>query len=199
MPPPRIYLAGPDVFLPDAKAFALVKKKLCTEYGFEGVFPLDPEIKNAADLAPAELAATIARNNENLMRGCDLLIANCTPFRSVSMDPGTAYEVGFMRALGRPVLGYSNIAAPFAQRSKDYRSKGEPIPHDGDFPETEIEDFGLAENLMIDCAITASASKLFTGTVAPGHELTDLTAFEKCLSSARMIIGPMNSQEQPTP
>ena len=41
------------------------------------------------------------------MRSCDLLIANLTPFRGVSMDSGTAFEVGFMRALGRPVLGYT--------------------------------------------------------------------------------------------
>ncbi len=116
-PPLRIYLAGPDVFLPDAKTFAKTKKKLCAEYGFEGVFPLDPEIKNASELAPAEPAETIARNNEALMRSCDLLIANCTPFRSVSMDPGTAYEVGFMRALGRPVLGYSNVEAPLSPAS----------------------------------------------------------------------------------
>ena len=39
------------------------------------------------------------------MRSCQLCIANLTPFRGVSMDSGTAYEVGFMRALGRPVLG----------------------------------------------------------------------------------------------
>ncbi len=185
---PRIYLAGPDVFLPDAKAFAAQKKALCAKCGFEGVFPLDAEIKNASDLQPEQLAAAIAANNEDLMRSCESLIANCTPFRSVSMDPGTAYEIGFMRALGRPVLGYSNTAAPLAQRSRAYRESTRPIPCDGDFPETEIEDFGLAENLMIDCAITASGAKLFTATVKPGHELTDLTAFETCLATARNIL-----------
>lgn len=188
----RIYLAGPDVFLSNAKEFAETKKALCEKYGFEGVFPLDPEIKNAADLSPAVLASTIANNNEQLMRSCDLLIANCTPFRSVSMDVGTAYEIGFMRALGRPVFGYSNIEAPLAQRSQDYRVAAKPIPHDGDFAETEIENFGLAENLMIDCAISASGATLVTGAVAPGEELTDLAAFEGCLNAAIELL-PMNS------
>ena len=50
------------------------------------------------------------------MRSCDLLIANCTPFRGVSMDVGTAFEIGFMRALGRPVFGYSNTPADYAAR-----------------------------------------------------------------------------------
>ena len=42
------------------------------------------------------------------MRSCDAAVANLTPFRGVSADAGTAFEVGFMRALGRPVLGYTN-------------------------------------------------------------------------------------------
>lgn len=182
--PLRVYLAGPDVFLPDAKAFAEKKKALCAKYGFEGVFPLDAEIKEAASLKPHELAAKIASNNEELMRSCDLLIANCTPFRSVSMDAGTAYEVGFMRALGRPVFGYSNIATPFGERSRKYRTAGALIPDDGDFAETEIEDFGLSENLMIDCAMTFSGGRLITATVAAGAELTDLAAFKACLEQA---------------
>ena len=32
-----------------------------------------------------------ARANEDLMRSCDALIANLTPFRGVSMDAGTAF------------------------------------------------------------------------------------------------------------
>jgi nucleoside 2-deoxyribosyltransferase len=37
---PRIYLAGPDVFLPDAIEAGKRKKVLCQKYGFEGVYPL---------------------------------------------------------------------------------------------------------------------------------------------------------------
>ena len=52
------------------------------------------------------------------MRTCDLLIANLTPFRGVSTDAGTAFEVGFMRALGRPVLGYTNTIADYRERTE---------------------------------------------------------------------------------
>jgi nucleoside 2-deoxyribosyltransferase len=84
------------------------------------VFPLDASL-DLAGLAKAEQARRISAANEGLMRSCDLLIANLTPFRGVSMDAGTAFEVGFMRALGRPVLGCTNVAADYRQRAEAYR------------------------------------------------------------------------------
>ena len=35
----RVYLAGPDVFLPEAGALAERKRKLCADYGFVGKSP----------------------------------------------------------------------------------------------------------------------------------------------------------------
>ena len=40
----KIYLAGPEVFLPEAKKIGQAKKALCAEYGFEGLFPFDNEV-----------------------------------------------------------------------------------------------------------------------------------------------------------
>ena len=86
------------------------------------------------------------------MRSCDALIANLTPFRGVSMDSGTAFEVGFMQALGRPLAGYTNVTPDYAERARAFRARG-PATMDGDRADLEIEDFGLAENLMIEVAI----------------------------------------------
>ncbi|MBF3251460.1 hypothetical protein HKW75_19835, partial [Pseudomonas aeruginosa] len=36
-----IYLAGPDVFRPDAEAHGETLKALCAEFGFVGLYPLD--------------------------------------------------------------------------------------------------------------------------------------------------------------
>ena len=36
-----IYLAGPDVFRPDAEAHGEMLKALCAEFGFLGLYPLD--------------------------------------------------------------------------------------------------------------------------------------------------------------
>ena len=186
MPLPRIYLAGPEVFLPDALAVGARKAALCAEHGLQGVFPLDAGLDLAA-LPKPEQARAIAAANEGLMRSCDALIANLTPFRGVSMDAGTAFEVGFMRALGRPVLGYTNVTADYRARAEIYRSAPPPLP-DFDHPEAEIEDFDGAENLMVEVAILASGGRVVRTAVPPGQEMRDLRGFEACLAQAALIV-----------
>ena len=44
MPRPRIYLAGPEVFLPDPIEAGRIKCAIAAEYGFEGVYPLDASL-----------------------------------------------------------------------------------------------------------------------------------------------------------
>jgi nucleoside 2-deoxyribosyltransferase len=186
-PLPRIYLAGPEVFLPDALEVGSKKAALCGRHGFEGVFPLDAGL-DMAGLARQEQARAISAANEGLMRGCNALIANLTPFRGVSMDAGTAFEVGFMRALGRPVLGYTNVAADYRARSEQYRRAAPGLP-DADAPDVEIEDFDGTENLMIEAAIVASGGIVVRRSVAAGQEMRDLAGFEACLVQAAQIIG----------
>lgn len=183
---PRIYLAGPEVFLPDALALAEEKKRLCAELGLVGVFPLDVEIENDAGIAPADKAREISRNNERLMRSCELLIANCTPFRGPSMDVGTAYEIGFMRARGRPVLGYTNVVEDYATR---VRASAPAViaSWDAETQNSTIEDFGLPENLMIAVPIAETASRLVARTVPPDRMLSDLGGFRDCLEIARRL------------
>jgi len=53
---------------------------------------------------------------ERTMRGCQAMIVNLTPFRGPSADVGSAYEMGFMRALGRPIFAYSRDERPFLDR-----------------------------------------------------------------------------------
>ena len=181
----RIYLAGPEVFLPDAVAFGREKCSLAAAAGFIGVFPLDQSL-DLAGLTKAAQARRISLANEALMRTCDLLIANLTPFRGAAMDSGTAFEVGFMRALHRPVLGYTNTAADYSARAAATRDHGFPAG-DCDGPAIEIEDFGLAENLMIAIAIEESGGTVVRNNVACGSEMTDLQGFRLCLAQARRI------------
>ena len=184
---PRVYLAGPEVFFPDPHAAGAAKKRLCVETGFEGVYPLDNVIERAEHLNPQELARRISHGNERLMRSCDLLIANCTPFRSVSMDVGTAFEIGFMRALGRPVLGYSNTPVDYAARVGRVAEAASAI-WDAESHAADIEDFGLAENLMIAVAIEDASGAFVTQDVPAGRMLSDLTGFRRCLELARRLV-----------
>ena len=112
----RIYLAGPEVFLSNAKEVGEHKKALCKKYGFEGVFPLDNEV-DARGKSAKELGLCISAVNEDLIKSCQILIANITPFRGPSADVGTAYEMGFAHALGKKVFAYTNVTVPFTERT----------------------------------------------------------------------------------
>src|SRR5579871_2290684 len=100
----KIYLAGPDVFLPDAIDVGRRKAEICSRYGLTGLFPLD----NTVDMSTSGASLRIFRGNEAMMNEADAIIANLTPFRGPSADPGTVYELGYMAGRGKQCLGYSN-------------------------------------------------------------------------------------------
>lgn len=185
--PLRVYLAGPEVFFANAVEQGEEKKRLCAEFGFEGVFPLDNEIEGAGSLSPEAVARAISHGNERLMRDSDLIIANCTPFRGPSMDAGTAFEIGFMRALGRPVFGYSNVAGDYAGRVRG-SSEAVLAEWDSETRAAGIEDFGLSENLMIAIAVLDTGGQFVMRDVAPDRVLSDLAAFRDCLALARRVL-----------
>jgi nucleoside 2-deoxyribosyltransferase len=178
-----IYLAGPEVFLPDAREIGRRKCALCASYGFEGLFPLD----GAVD-APPGLATALAiyRGNLAMMRAADAIIANLTPFRGPGADPGTAFELGFMAALGRPVLAYSNdprslLDRVAAEQPLRRRADGAWADADG----MAVEDFELADNLMLEGALRGAGVSVLVQACDPAARFTDLAAFERCLGLAR--------------
>jgi nucleoside 2-deoxyribosyltransferase len=50
----KAYLAGPDVFLPDARAHALRKVEICARYNIIGQPPLNEDVQSLSTLAEAE-------------------------------------------------------------------------------------------------------------------------------------------------
>ncbi len=113
--PRKLYLAGPDVFRADAVAHGEALKALCARYGFEGLYPLDNALpKQLAE--PREQAAWIYRANIGLIERADAVLANLNFFRGAEPDSGTAFEVGYATALGKPVYGYVDDAGSYAER-----------------------------------------------------------------------------------
>jgi nucleoside 2-deoxyribosyltransferase len=192
----RIYLAGPEVFLPDrGAAVGAEKRAICAAHGLVGVLPVEesaPAGPEAAAGAQDPVWFALYRGNEALIRGCDALIANLTPFRGPSADPGTVFELGFMRGLGRPVLGYANTAARFGSRTLaaigPAAAKRRP---DGDWEDAEgmaVEDFGLHDNLMLEGAIRASGGLFVAGAVSADRRWRDLSAFSRCVEAAAAVL-----------
>ncbi len=169
----KIYLAGPDVFLPNAAAFAEAKRRLCVPFGFCGITPFNP----ALDMSqPADwLWRKIYADDLAMMRESDAVIANLTPFRGASADAGTLVELGWFLGQGKPVFAYSNCAASFAERSRlQARAAGEPMQ------ELAVEDFGLADNLMIEGSLTLPLVRPPDGVSRP---FDSLEMFGLCLEA----------------
>jgi len=188
----RVYLAGPEVFLKNAKEIGERKKELCRKYGFEGVFPLDNEV-DAENMSPRETGLCISGLNEALIRTCDVVVANMTPFRGPSADVGTAYEMGFAHALGKKVFAYTNATAAFTERTVKSLNSQVERAEDGRLRDAEgmfIEENEMNDNLMLDGCVHASTGGLVVREAPHGQLFTYLGAFETCLRLARKALEP---------
>jgi nucleoside 2-deoxyribosyltransferase len=184
----RVYLAGPDVFMPDPVAWIARKKAICAGFGLAGVSPLDDLADEPADWAALPDWHRIALRNEAHIRGARGLIANLTPFRGPSADVGTVYEVGFARGLGLKLFGYATVATPFLDRTLTALSGSASQTGDGGWVDGDgmlIEQFGLFDNLMIEGGISGSGGVLIREDRDRWH---DLTVFERCAQAAAAVL-----------
>ena len=181
----KVYLAGPDVFLPDAIERGREKAALCARYGLAGLYPLD----NGVNPAAADASLAIFKGNEAMMDAADAIIANLTPFRGPGADSGTVYELGYMAGRGKPCFGYSNDPSIYADRVRLF---GEVTSHDGrliDASGLTVEHFGLPDNLMMIHALDRYGVALVTPREQPADIWKDLTAFETCVRLAAQQFG----------
>jgi nucleoside 2-deoxyribosyltransferase len=184
----KIYLAGPDVFLPDAIEIGRRKVEICARHGVTGLYPLD----NKIDLTAPDASLQIYRANEAMMDEADAIIANLTPFRGPGADPGTAYELGAMAARKKLCIGYSNDPTVYADRVRRFTTV---TSHDGQLIDADgvmIEDFGLNDNLMMIHALDLYGCPLVTPQHMPDDVWHDLTAFEMCV---RLAASRFRAQE----
>ena len=139
----RVYTAGPAVFFPDLAERIAASYRNAGEHGLEAIVPGDV-LDRPADFPPKPTLHDIYRLNIERLHRCDAVVADLTPFRGPSADPGTVWEIGFAVALGKPVFGYTADA-------REYREKVTP---DG----LRVEDHGVVDNLMIAASVDSVAS-----------------------------------------
>lgn len=181
----RAYLAGPEVFLPNAREVLDRKIALARSYGFIPVSPGDLVVPETETRLERGLA--ISSINERLMSSADLIIANLTPFRGVSADVGTVFELGFMCARGCPAFAFSNSSENHFERVSRLYGGEVRLDPDGRYRGPDglsLENFDMTDNLMLDGGIAARNGAIITRKVAPDRLFLDLAAFEECLTLA---------------
>jgi nucleoside 2-deoxyribosyltransferase len=177
----KIYLAGPDVFLPDALDIGRRKAEICARYGLCGLYPLE----SAVDRSAAGASLIIFKGNEAMMDASDAIIANLTPFRGPSADPGTVYELGYMAGTGKLCLAYSNEPATYTNRvARLYQMTRSPDGRLVDADGLTVEEFGLSDNLMLIHALDLHGCPLVAPKMPPGDIWRDLACFEACVRLA---------------
>ena len=170
---PKLYLAGPEVFRPDAIEYARTQRSLCVQYGFIGLHPMD----NNVDLSDSSMrtATGIYRGDIGQIKACDIVMANCNAFRGALIDDGTAYELGYGNALGKPTYGYIERLLPEQELLQERcvfttLPDGRKVDQDGFLL---VDDFGTSINLMMQCGMLDSGGRLVAGD------------FETCLKAIR--------------
>ncbi|SEF28545.1 nucleoside 2-deoxyribosyltransferase [Variovorax sp. NFACC27] len=149
---PRIYLAGPDVFRPNAAEHFAVLTAVCDCLGLEALVPFDDQVTAATS------PQAIYEANMQKLRAAQGVVANLEPFRGAEPDSGTVFEVGVAVMLGLPVVAYGVPPGDYVNRVGEraplHRDAG-GVLRDPDG--MEVEDFGLRLNLMLSHSVTQAA------------------------------------------
>ena len=174
--PKRIYLAGPEVFFPHEEHNTIVaeKKRLLREAGYEGIDPLDTALTFSDEEAKPARGHRIYQANRELMDSCDAIIANLTPFRGISADPGTVFEVGYMIGQGKAAFGFTMDCRHYRERAG--AADRDELGH-------SIEDFEMSDNLMIEGGIKESGGQLLVAEQPGEHRFFSAELFRRCVQA----------------
>jgi nucleoside 2-deoxyribosyltransferase len=185
MPQKSIYLAGPEVFLANAREILDIKIALTREAGLIPIAPGD--LEHPKTETAWELGRAIAEIDEQLMNSADAIIANLTPFRGIAADTGTCFELGYMCAQGKPAFAYTNVRATNSERTRTYYggqvardAAGRLRGPDG----IMIEDMGFVDNLMLHGGVVNRGGAVIVGNAAESELYTDMAAFRQVLEIA---------------
>jgi nucleoside 2-deoxyribosyltransferase len=178
----KVYLAGPEVFLPNAREQLDRKIALTKAAGLVPVSPGDLAIPQKP--TRHEFGLAISEIDEQLMTSADAIIANLTPFRGIAADTGTVYELGFMCGRGKFAYAYSNVADDHYARTVAYYGVEPVRSADGRLRGPDglsLEDFDMIDNLMLDGGVESRGGVMVRRDVPEAERYTNTEAFEECL------------------
>jgi nucleoside 2-deoxyribosyltransferase len=202
---PRIYLAGPMVFYPHPEATFHRMKTICRRHGLTGISPLDNQSGLEGMPPDRALLEKIVRADIELMDTLDAGLFCLDGFRrSPEMDPGTAFEIGYMRALKKPLAGWTTDPRDYPTKVSAFfqgtfgltlvaavpGAKGGTSGTLRDPDGMLVHSQGCLQNAMIDFGIATAGGRVFGD---PDWE----TAFSQAAAAlASCLVPPITASPQ---
>lgn len=179
-----VYLAGPEVFLPDGVAVIEAKRRILDENGFAPAAP-PSDLGLVGGGTPTERGMEISRRNEELIAAADVCLANLTPFRGLSADVGTVYELGLAAGWGKHVAAYTNDPRQYLDRVAELEGRRRPLRRvEGKVWDSEgmmVEDHGLRDNLMLEGGLALRESVMVVAPTRVEDPARDLEIYTQAV------------------
>ena len=103
--------------------------------------------------------------------------------------PARFYEIGYARGIGRPVFGYTTVAAGYTERVLALLGPDVAPDATRDAEDLLVERFGLHDNLMIDAGIATGGGILLAADLPAAARWSDLSLFTRCIElTARHLL-----------
>ena len=186
----KVYLAGPEVFLRNAREQLAFKIALTRAAGLIPVSPGDFVIPPQP--TKRQFGHAISEIDEEMMSSAEAIIANLTPYHGVSADTGTCYELGFMCGQGKLAFAYTNVSADHRQRTVEHYGGDVGIDEHGRLRGADglaIEDVDMVDNLMMQGGVERRGGQVIVHDADPAELYTDTTGFEICLRLLAESVG----------
>jgi len=122
---PVAYLADFEMFLPTCEETVKYWKATCEKYGIIGLFPGDEEPEDEfrpyepKDDSEKEKWYKVFMHDVNHMKRSDMVIAQLDDWRGAQPDSGTAFEVGYIAASGKPCYGFCRDCSSMIERTQE--------------------------------------------------------------------------------
>lgn len=153
---PRVYVASPDRFRVDAADYYRGVKELGAGYGWQVLTPLDdvPGVERVVGEDRWASAYSTFDRCQQLVRSCDVIIADLNDYHGLEPNSDTSFECGFGFQLGKRLFGYMSDTRRMIDRIPNL---GPQFAH-ADLAGAKAETFDYPINLMF-----ASSMPIFEG------------------------------------
>lgn len=211
-----VYLAGPDIFLPNFDKHFDQKKRLLDEIGLKGVAPTDSQLdfeemqkwafKNGNN---PKMRQEIYKNDIKLINSSCIGVFNLTSFHGATADSGSIFEMGYMTGkdykLNRElkIFAYSNNSKNLNERIEEWGR----YPHGFKYGTREINAYmqtsgellyseHVIYSLLVDGAVIAGDNSLHNRLTNKQEKMLIKSEKFSCLIAYQLMVEEMRRKQR---